>query len=154
MAIDIPGKLNYWTLFKYKNLFGLFSSKVETCRTWKINVSNNLSFSTKSCWGYTTTFQRQPTHTHCLSVFDHFVGLTLKGVILIPLFCIDLSTKSYRGLWFNQTHLALFQNMPLKIYSNLFLSLRGYNFKINYSKDKLRHGMWVPTLLNNLASSS
>ena len=34
------------------------------------------------------------------------------------LFYIDLSTKSYRGLLFNRTHLPLFQNMSVKIYIN------------------------------------
>ena len=36
---------------------------------------------------------------------------------------------------------------------NLFGSFSGgYKFKINYSKDKMRHGMQVHILLNNLAS--
>ena len=70
----------------------------------------------------------------------------------ILLFWIDVSTKPYRGLWFNRTHLRLFQSMPLKIYLNFYLS-SGYNFKINYLKDKMRHGMQVHILLNNLASS-
>ena len=34
----------------------------------------------------------------------------------------------------------LFQNMSVKIYT-IFLSSGGYNFKINYLKGKLRHGM-------------
>ena len=71
----------------------------------------------------------------------------------ILLFCIDLSSKQYGGLWFNRTDLPLFQNISIKIYTNFFLSSRGYNFKINYLKDKMRHGMWVHILLNNLASS-
>ena len=69
----------------------------------------------------------------------------------ILLFCMDLSTEAYRGLWFNRTHLPLFQNMSLKIYTNFFSSSGGY--KINNLKDKMRHGMWVYILLNNLASS-
>ena len=40
----------------------------------------------------------------------------------ILLFCIDLYTKRYRGLWFNPTHLPLFQNMSVKIYTKFFLS--------------------------------
>ena len=71
----------------------------------------------------------------------------------ILLFCIDSYTKRYRGLWFNPTHLPLFQNMSAKIYTNFFLSSGGYNFKINYLKDKMRRRMWVHILLNNLASS-
>ena len=71
----------------------------------------------------------------------------------ILLFCIDLSSKQYGGLWFNRTDLPLFQNISIKIYTNFFLSSRGYNFKINYLKDKMRHGMCVHILLNNLASS-
>ena len=71
----------------------------------------------------------------------------------VLLLYIDLSTKSYRGLWFNRTHLPLFQKMSVKIYTIFFLSLELYNFKINYLKDKIRHGMWVDILLNNLASS-
>ena len=70
------------------------------------------------------------------------------------LFCIDLSTKSYQGLWFNGTHLPLFQKISVKIYSNFFFSSGDPHFKTNYSKDKMRHGMWVHILLNNLASSS
>ena len=79
----------------------------------------------------------------------------------ILLFCIDFSTKLYQDLWYNQTHLSLFQNMSVKIYTNFFLSSGGYfflssggyNFKINHSKDKISHGMWVHILLNNLAST-
>ena len=71
----------------------------------------------------------------------------------ILLFYIDLSTKPYRGLWFNRTNLPLFQAMSVKIYTNFFLSSGGYNFKINYLKDKMRHRMWVHLLLNNLAPS-
>ena len=79
-----------------------------------------------------------------------------KAVEVIPdtyilLLCIDSSTKPYQGLWFNQTHLPLFQNKSLKIYINFFLSSVGYNFKIDYLKYKMRHGMWVHILLNNLA---
>ena len=51
--MDIIGKLNDWTLFIYKNLSGLFSTKAEICRTWKINASYILSSSPKSCWSYT-----------------------------------------------------------------------------------------------------
>ena len=70
----------------------------------------------------------------------------------ILLFCINLSTKLYWGLWCNWTHNPFFQYMSIKINANFFLSSGGYNFKINYLKDKMGHGMWV--LLNNLASSS
>ena len=66
--------------------------------------------------------------------------LRLHHNTYILLFCIDLSTKPCRGLRFNQTHLSLFQNMSVKIYTNFFLYL-GYNFKIIYLKDKMRHGM-------------
>ena len=71
----------------------------------------------------------------------------------ILLFCIDLSTRQYRGLWFYLTHLPLFQNMFVKIYINFFLSSAGYNFKVSYLKDKMRHEIWVHIFLNNLASS-
>ena len=80
--------------------------------------------------------------------------LSLYHNTYILLFCIDLPTKPYQGLWFNRTYLLLFQNMSVKIYINFFLSSGGYNFKINYLKDKMRHGMWVHILLNNLVSSS
>ena len=43
--------------------------------------------------------------------------------------------------------------MSIKIYTNFLLSLERYNLKINYLKDKMRHGMWVRILLKNLASS-
>ena len=79
----------------------------------------------------------------------------LYHITFVLLFCRDLSTEPYRGLWFNRTHLPLFQNMSVKIYSDFFLSSGGYNFKIkNYLKDKMRYGMWVHILLNDLASSS
>ena len=126
MNIDIIGKLNEWTLFTYKSLFRLFPRKAEIWQTWKINASWILSSSAKICWVYT-------------------IILTY-----ILLFCIDLSTKPYRGLRFNQTHLPLFQKMSVKIYTNLFLSSEPYNFKTNYLNDKLRHGMWVHILVNNL----
>ena len=31
----IIGKLNHWTLFRYKNLLGLFSRKGDICQIWK-----------------------------------------------------------------------------------------------------------------------
>ena len=72
----------------------------------------------------------------------------------ILLFCIHLSPKPYQGLWFNRTHLLLFQKLLCeKINISFFVSSGGYNFKINYLKDKMRHGMWVHILLNNLALS-
>ena len=52
-----------------------------------------------------------------------------------------------------RTHRPLFQNMSVKIYTNVFLSSGGYNFKINYLKDKMRHGIKVHILLKKLASS-
>ena len=48
--------------------------------------------------------------------------------------------NAYRGLSFNRTRLLLFQNMSERIYITFFLSL-GCNFKINYLKDNMRHGM-------------
>ena len=61
---------------------------------------------------------------------------------LIILFCVDLSTKLYRNLWLQPTHLPLFQNMSVKIYTNSILSSGGCNFKISHLKDRMRHGMW------------
>ena len=43
--------------------------------------------------------------------------------------------------------------MSVKIYTNFFLSSGGWDFKINYLKDKMRHRMRVYIFLNNLASS-
>ena len=71
----------------------------------------------------------------------------------ILLFGIYLSTKPSRGWWFNRTHLPLFQNMSVKIYTNFFFSSGGYNFKINSLNEKMRHRMWVHILLKNLALS-
>ena len=71
----------------------------------------------------------------------------------ILLLCINISTKQCQGLWFNRTHLPLFQKMSVKIYTIIFFFLQRYNFKINYLKDKMRQGMWVHILVNNLASS-
>ena len=39
MDIDIIRKLHDWTLFTYKNFFGLFFIKAKICRTCKINAS-------------------------------------------------------------------------------------------------------------------
>ena len=78
--------------------------------------------------------------------------LRLHHNTCILLFCIDLSTKPYQVFWFNRTHLLLFQNMSVKIYTNFFSS-SGFNVKINNLKDKMTDGMWVYILLNNLPSS-
>ena len=43
--------------------------------------------------------------------------------------------------------------MPVRIYIKFFISSERYNFKVNYLKDKMRHGMGVQTLLNNLPPS-
>ena len=77
--------------------------------------------------------------------------LQLNAYIL--LFCSALSAKLCRDLWFNRIHLPLFQNMSTKIYTNFFFYSGGYNLETNYLKDKMRHGTWVYTLLNNLVSS-
>ena len=53
----------------------------------------------------------------------------------ILLFCINFSTKQCQGFWFNRTHLPLFENMSVKIYTNFFSSSGGYNFKFNHLKD-------------------
>ena len=82
------------------------------------------------------------------------VEVGLYHNICILLFCIDLSTKPYRGLWITRTHLPLFQIMSVKIYTNFFLFSGGFNFKTNnYLKGKMRKGIWVHILLNNLALS-
>ena len=49
-------------------------------------------------------------------------------------------------------YLTLLQNMSVKNYTNFLLSPGDYNFKINYLKDKMGHGVQVHILLNNLAS--
>ena len=123
MDRDITTKLNYWNLLANKNLFRLFFRKTEICQSWKIKASYILSSSAKSCWGHDT---------------------------YILLFCIDISTKLYQGLWFNWTHLLLFQNMSIEIHTNF------YNRRLelqNYLTDKMRHRMWVHILLKDLASS-
>ena len=51
------------------------------------------------------------------------------------------------------THLRLFQNMSLKNYADFYWSLGGNNFKIDCLKCKMRYGMCVHILLNNLESS-
>ena len=83
----------------------------------------------------------------------HLKLLRLYHNTYIFLFRIDLSTKLYWGLFFNWTHHLLFQYMSVKIYTIFFLSSGDYNFKANYLKDKMRHGMWVHILLNNTAPS-
>ena len=99
-------------------MFELLSRKAEICRTWKINAS----------------------YTFWVPVTK--VVLRLYHNIYILLFCIDLPAKPYQGLWFNQKNLSLFRNMSIKIYTNFFLSLGGYNFKINNLKYKSRCEMY------------
>ena len=40
--------------------------------------------------------------------------------------------------------------MSVKIFVNFFLSSGGYNLKINYLKDKMRHRMCVHILLKKI----
>ena len=121
----IIGKLNDWTLFVYKIYLDYFLRRLKLD---KLGKSIRLTF---------------------------WVPVPRVVVVntYILLFCIDLSTKPYQGLWFNGTHLPLFQKLSVKIYSIFFLSSGGSNFKINYSKDKMRYGMWVHILQNNSALS-
>ena len=121
--MNIIGKLNDWTLFVYKIYLDYFLRRLKLD---KLGKSIRLTF---------------------------WVPVPRVVVVntYILLFCIDLSTKPYQGLWFNGTHLPLFQKLSVKIYSIFFLSSGGSNFKINYSKDKMRYGMWVYILQNNLA---
>ena len=123
--MNIIGKLNDWTLFVYKIYLDYFLRRLKLD---KLGKSIRLTF---------------------------WVPVPRVVVVntYILLFCIDLSTKPYQGLWFNGTHLPLFQKLSVKIYSIFFLSSGGSNFKINYSKDKMRYGMWVHILQNNLALS-
>ena len=123
--MNIIGKLNDWTLFVYKIYLDYFLRRLKLD---KLGKSIRLTF---------------------------WVPVPRVVVVntYILLFCIDLSTKPYQGLWFNGTHLPLFQKLSVKIYSIFFLSSGGSNFKINYSKDKMRYGMWVHILQNNSALS-
>ena len=123
--MNIIGKLNDWTLFVYKIYLDYFLRRLKLD---KLGKSIRLTF---------------------------WVPVPRVVVVntYILLFCIDLSTKPYQGLWFNGTHLPLFQKLSVKIYSIFFLSSGGSNFKINYLKDKMRYGMWVHILQNNLALS-
>ena len=125
MDMNIIGKLNDWTLFVYKIYLDYFLRRLKLD---KLGKSIRLTF---------------------------WVPVPRVVVVntYILLFCIDLSTKPYQGLWFNGTHLPLFQKLSVKIYSIFFLSSGGSNFKINYSKDKMRYGMWVHILQNNSALS-
>ena len=118
--------INYWILFTYQNLFELFSRNAEIYRTRKINV-HILSSSAKSCWGH-----------------------TMNTYIL--LFSIDSSTKLYRVYDLTKLISRYFKvSKTLKIYTNFFVSSVDYDFKIDYLKHKMRHGMGVNILLNNLA---
>ena len=93
MDIDIIEKLNDWTLLTHKNLFVLFSRKAEIMPNLENQRLLHFEFQCqKSLRSYHNTYT--------------------------ILFYIDLSTKSYRGLLFNRTHLPLFQNMSVKIYIN------------------------------------
>ena len=89
----------------------------------------HFEFQRQSCFGYNLilifSYSAQIYLQNCVGVYD----------------LIEYISKS------------LFQNMSIKIYTNLFLYSGGYNLKTNYLKDKMRHGTWVYTLLNNLVSS-
>ena len=128
MDIDIIGKLYDWTLFTCKKFVWIIFQ--ESCNVPNLENQCILHF-----------------EFHC----QKLVRLYHNTYIL--LFCIDLSTKLCWGFWFNRTHLLLFQNMTIKVYTIFFLSSGGYNFKINYLKDKIRHVMRVHIVLNNLVSS-
>ena len=119
MDTDIIGKLYDWTLFTCKNLFGLFSGKVEICWIWKIKASYILSSSAKSYWGYTIILLQNR-----IRVYDLIEHIS-----------------------------RYFKICPSKFILMFFISSGGYNFKINYLKYQIRHGMWVHILLNNFASS-
>ena len=61
-------------LINFQNFFHLNSVVINPLSTNPIKWSNTLK------------------PTNCLSVFDHFVGLALKGLSLLPLFYSMLST--------------------------------------------------------------
>ena len=77
MDIGIIQKLDDWTLFTLKIYLDYFPGKLKDA---KLGKSTRLTF-----WVPVPKVEVVP------------------GCIL--LFCIDLSTKMYQGLWFNQTHL-------------------------------------------------
>ena len=105
MDIDIIGKRNDYTLLTCENLFGLISGKAE----------------------YATL--RKPTHLTFWAPVPEAVEVIPK--YLYPLILHRFIYKTIQGLWFYRTHLSLFQNMSIKIYTDFFLSSGGYNFKIN-----------------------
>ena len=166
MDVDIIWKLNHWTLFSliieiYLHYFPKRLKCAELgksmCLTFWVSVP-------KVFWGYTRI---------------------LLSSEYLYLFCVDLSTKSYRDscpadtgrklkvhktfrrrpgrlldvlctLYLRPVSTGWFLviwNMSVKVYTNFFLSSGGFNFKINYLKDKMRHGMRVHASLNSLASS-
>ena len=127
MDIHTIGKLNDWTLFTYKILFGLISRKDEICWTLKANASYILISSVKSCWAYT---------------------INLHPLILHRLFYKTVSRLMIQSN--TSTFISKYVRKNLYIF---FLSSGGYSFTINYLEDKMRHGMWVYILLSNLASS-
>ena len=125
MDIDIILKLYDWTLFTCKNLFRLFSGKAEIYRTWKINASNVLNSSAKSCWDYT---------------------------ILYPLILHRFIYKTVSSFTIYSNTSPVISKYVRKILYLFFLSSGVYNFKVNYLKNKMRHEIWVLISLKNWAS--
>ena len=93
---------------------------------------------------------------HCLLHFE-FQRQSCCGynLILIFSYSAQIYLQNCVGVYdlIEYISKSLFQNMSIKIYTNFFLYSGGYNLKTNSLKDKMRHGTWVYTLLNNLVSS-
>ena len=56
-------------------------------RTFDLLLLNPLS-ANPTKWSNTLKTIRRQKPTNCLSVFDHFVGLALKGLTLVYMFCL------------------------------------------------------------------
>ena len=68
--------------------------------------------------------------SHCILNFDFQCQILLRlyNSTYIPLFCIDLSTKLYQGLWFNLTHPSpIISKYACKNLYQFFLIFRSYN---------------------------
>ena len=87
-----------------------------------------LSSNAKSCWIYTIIF-----------ISSYSAYIYLQNCIRVYDLIKHISPYS--------------QNKSVKVYTNILLSSGGYNLKIIYLKNKMRHRMWVHILLKNLASS-
>ena len=127
MNIDIIGKFDNWNLV-YLHIKIIWIIYQEGWNILNLENHHVLSSSAKSWWVFT--------------------------IILISSYSAYIYLQNRIRVYDLTEHISCyFKICYVKIHISFSLSSGGYNFKINCLKDKMRHGMWVHILLNNLALS-